>query len=65
MSEASREGGGSEVLRTNKDEPLRVMVDSVPCTMIKERWRKPNEEENLKVHTWRKPEYEQQQQEAA
>ncbi|KAK1678811.1 hypothetical protein QYE76_039659 [Lolium multiflorum] len=61
--EASREGE-SEVLRTNEDEPLRVMVDSVPYPMGEERWRKPNEEENLKVYTRRKSQHEQQQQQA-
>jgi predicted glutamine amidotransferase len=43
------------VLGTNKDEPLRVVVDSFPCPMSEERWRKPNEEENLKVYTRRQP----------
>ncbi|XP_071683308.1 uncharacterized protein [Lolium perenne] len=61
--EASREGE-SEVLRTNEDEPLRVMVDSVPYPMGEEKWRKPNEEENLKVYTRRKSQHEQQQQQA-
>ena len=43
------------MLRTNKDEPLRGVVDSVPCPMSEEGWRKPNEEENLKVYTRRQP----------
>jgi hypothetical protein len=53
-SEASREGE-SEVLNTNKKEPLRVMVDLIPCSISEERWRKPNEEEDLKVYTRRRP----------
>ena len=52
--EASREGE-SEVLRTNEGEPLRFVVDSVPYPMGEERWRKPNEEENLRVYTRRQP----------
>ena len=47
-SEASREGE-SEASRTNVNEPLRFVADSVPCPMSEKRWRKPNEEENLKV----------------
>jgi len=62
-SEASREGE-SEVLRRNEDEPLSVVVDSVPYPMVEERWRKPNEEENLKVYTRKKSQHEHQQQQA-
>jgi hypothetical protein len=62
-SDASREGE-SEPLRTKEDEPPRAVVGSIPCPLREERWRKPNEEENLKVYTrrqlvsqerWRKP----------
>jgi hypothetical protein len=44
--------------------PPRAVVGSIPCPLREERWRKPNEEENLKVYTrrqlvsqerWRKP----------
>jgi hypothetical protein len=51
-------------LRTKEDEPPRAVVGSIPCPLREERWRKPNEEENLKVYTrkqlvsqerWRKP----------
>jgi hypothetical protein len=42
-SKASREKE-SEVLSTNRDEPLRVVADSVSCSISEERWRKPNEE---------------------
>jgi hypothetical protein len=41
----------SVVVDSVKDEPWRVVVDSVPYPMVEERWRKPNEEENLKVYT--------------
>jgi hypothetical protein len=34
-SEASREGE-SEMLSTNRNEPLRVMVDSIPCPISEE-----------------------------
>jgi hypothetical protein len=54
MSEASREGE-SEVLSTKVNEPLRVVVDSIPCSVSEERWRKPNEEEDFKVYTRRRP----------
>jgi hypothetical protein len=53
-SDASREGE-SEPLRTKEDEPLRVVVGSIPCPMSEERRRKPNEEHNLKVYTTRQP----------
>jgi hypothetical protein len=53
-SDASREGE-SEPLRTKEDEPPRAVVGSIPCPLREERWRKPNEEENLKVYTRRQP----------
>jgi hypothetical protein len=53
-SDASREGE-SELLRTKEDEPPRAMVGSILCPLREERWRKPNEEENLKVYTRRQP----------
>jgi hypothetical protein len=31
------------------------MVDLIPCPISEERWRKPNEEEDLKVYTRRRP----------
>jgi hypothetical protein len=30
------------------------MVDLIPCPISEERWRKPNEEEDLKVYTRRR-----------
>jgi hypothetical protein len=50
-SDASREGE-SEPLRTKEDEPTRV-VGSVSCLVSEERWRKLNEEENLRIYTRR------------
>jgi hypothetical protein len=43
------------VLSTNRKEPLRVVVDSIPCPISEERRRKPNEEEDLKVYMRRRP----------
>ena len=40
-------------MSTNENEHLRLVVDSVSCPMSGERWRKTNEEENLKVYTRR------------
>jgi hypothetical protein len=42
-------------LRTKEDEPSRVVVGSIPCPVSEERWRKPNEEYNMKVYTRRQP----------
>jgi hypothetical protein len=53
-SNASREGE-SEPLKTKEDEPSRVVVGSILHPMSEERWRKPNEEHNLKVYTRRQP----------
>jgi hypothetical protein len=53
-SDASREGE-SEQLKIKEDEPFRVVAGSIPCPMSEERWRKPNEEQNLKVYTRRQP----------
>jgi hypothetical protein len=54
ISDASREGE-SEQLKIKKDEPSRVVASSIPCPMSEERWRKTNEEQNLKVYTRRQP----------
>jgi hypothetical protein len=39
------------MLSTNRNETLKVVVDSIPCPISEERWRKPNDEEDLKVYT--------------
>jgi hypothetical protein len=57
-SDASREGE-SEQLRIKKDEPSRVVTGSIPYPMSEERWRKPNEEENLRVYTRRQSQHQQ------
>jgi hypothetical protein len=55
MSDASREGE-SEPLRTKEDETSRIVVGSIPCPPMEDgRWRKPNEEGNLRVYTRRQP----------
>jgi len=41
----------SEPLRTKEDELPRVGVCSIPCRMSEESWRKPKEEENMRVYT--------------
>jgi hypothetical protein len=53
-SDASRDGE-SGLLRTREDEPSRFMVDLVPPPASEEGWRKPNDEQNLKVYTRRQP----------
>jgi hypothetical protein len=53
-SDASLEGK-SEPLRTMEDEPSRAVAGSIPCPMSEERWRKPNEKQNLKVYTRGQP----------
>jgi hypothetical protein len=42
-------------MRTMEDEPSRAVAGSIPCPMSEERWRKPNEEQNLKVYTRSQP----------
>jgi hypothetical protein len=46
-------------LRTKEVEEPRVVVGSNPCPMREERWRKPNEKQNLTVYTRRQLQHEQ------
>jgi hypothetical protein len=56
--------GETKLVRAKEDEQSRVVVGSIPSPASEERWTKPNEEVNLRVHTrrqatseerWRKP----------
>jgi hypothetical protein len=53
-SDANQEGE-SEPLMTKENEPSRVVVGSVPYPTSEERWRKLNEEQNLKAYTRGQP----------
>jgi hypothetical protein len=49
------ERGMSEQLKIKEDEPSRIVAGSISCPMSEERWRKPNEKQNLKVYMRRQP----------
>ena len=52
MDDACREGE-LEASRIEEGEQPRVVVGSIPCPMGGDRWRRVNEEENLRVYSRR------------